>query len=193
MYSTAMTPSAISLRSPSGCRSRTPHNPGQRVTAEGSRRSKSIVGASGSARTWQLLGLPGHQVELVAFGVGERGLADRRHAGWQRRGRELDLVERPGAQGGQPLGLLVVVVGDQDRMDAVLGRPGPAAPASPVSRPSRARRPHSRAAPTAPPQRRLRIHQRATVQRGPQRGDRFLRQASQVRQRLLPDRPCSSR
>src|SRR4029077_18250652 len=39
--------------------------------------------------------------------------------------RELDLVERPGAQAGQPLDLLVVVVGDQDTMDAVLGRPGP--------------------------------------------------------------------
>src|SRR5215469_3133596 len=81
--------------------------------------------ASVSARAWQLLGLPGHQVELVALRVGERGLADRRRARWQRRRRELDLVERPGAQGGQPLHLLVVVVGGQDRMDAVLGRPGP--------------------------------------------------------------------
>ena len=33
-------------------------------------------------------------------------------------------MERPGAQAGEPLGLLVVVVGDQDRMDAVFGRPG---------------------------------------------------------------------
>src|SRR6516165_12767584 len=98
---------------------------GSRVTAEGSRRSKIINGASVSARAWQLLGLPGDQVELVALRVGEGGLADRRHARWKRRGRERDLVERPGAQAGQPLDLLVVVVGDQDGMDAVLGRPGP--------------------------------------------------------------------
>src|SRR5215813_7599737 len=84
---------------------------------------RSSMRASASARAWQLLGLPYHQVELVALGVGERGLADRRHARWQRRRRELDLVERPCAQAGQPLDLLVVVVGDQDRMDAVLGRP----------------------------------------------------------------------
>src|SRR5215468_945010 len=97
---------------------------GSRVTGEGSRRSKIVDGASVNARTWQLLGLPGDQVELVALRVGERGLADRRHTRWQRGGRELDLVERPGAQSGQPLGLLVVVVGDQDRVDAVFGRPG---------------------------------------------------------------------
>src|SRR6516225_7445845 len=97
---------------------------GSRVTADGSRRSKIINGASVSARAWQLLGLPGDQVELVALRVGERGLADRRHARWKRRRRQLDLVERPGAQAGQPLGLLVVAVGDQDRMDAVFGRPG---------------------------------------------------------------------
>src|SRR6266478_9478482 len=71
--------------------------------------------ASVSARTWQLLGLPYHQIELVALRVGERGPADL---------RELVLVERPGAQAGQPLGLLVVVVGDQDKMDPVLGRLG---------------------------------------------------------------------
>src|SRR5215831_5746129 len=52
--------------------------------------------ASVSARAWHLLGLPCDQVELVALRVGERGLADRRHARWQRRGRECDLVERPG-------------------------------------------------------------------------------------------------
>src|SRR5262245_54500273 len=74
---------------------------------------------------WQLLGLPGDQIELVALRVGERGVADRRHARWQRRRRELDLVEWPGAQGGEPLGLVVVVVGDQDGMHAVFGGPGP--------------------------------------------------------------------
>src|SRR5215471_9943938 len=71
---------------------------GSTVTGEGSRRSKIVDGASVSARTWQLLGLPGDQVELVALRVGERGLADRRYARWQRRRRERDLVERPGAQ-----------------------------------------------------------------------------------------------
>src|SRR6516162_11693566 len=85
---------------------------GLRVTAEGGRRSKIIGGASVSARAWQLLGLPGHQIELVALRVGERGLADRRYARWKRRRRDLDLVEWLGAQAGQPLGLLVVVVGD---------------------------------------------------------------------------------
>src|SRR5262249_19647329 len=98
---------------------------GSGVAAAGSRRSKIIDGASVSARPWQLFGLPGDQVELVALRVGEGGLADRRHARWQRRRRELDLVQRPGAQAGEPLSLLVVVVGDQDRMDAVFGRPGP--------------------------------------------------------------------
>src|SRR5215470_6214221 len=98
---------------------------GSRVTAEGSRRSKIVDGASVGARAWQLPGLPGDQIELVALGVGKGGLANRRHTRWQRRRRELDLVERPGAQAGQPLDLLVVLVGDQDRMDAVLGRPGP--------------------------------------------------------------------
>jgi hypothetical protein len=73
--------------------------------------------ASAGACTWHLLGLPCHQVELVALRVGERGLADRRHARWKRLRRELDLVERPGAQAGQTLDLLVVVVGDQDKMD----------------------------------------------------------------------------
>jgi len=67
--------------------------------------------------------LPCHQLELVALRVREGGLADRRHARRKRRRRDVDHVERLGAQGGQPLGLLVVVVGDQDRMDAVLGRP----------------------------------------------------------------------
>src|SRR6516162_9041536 len=84
------------------------------VTTGGGRRSKIIDGASVSARAWHLLGLPCHQLELVALRVGERGLADRRHARWQRLSRELDLVERPGAQIGEPLDLLVVVVGDQD-------------------------------------------------------------------------------
>jgi hypothetical protein len=50
--------------------------------------------------------LPYHQVEVVALRVGERGPADR---------RELDLVERPGAQAGEPLDFLVVAVGDQDK------------------------------------------------------------------------------
>src|SRR5215813_12907659 len=98
---------------------------GSGVATAGSRRSKIIDGAWISARAWQLFGLPGDQVELVALRVGERGLADRGHAGWQRRRRDLDLVEWLGAQAGQPRGLLVVVAGDQDRMDAVFGRPGP--------------------------------------------------------------------
>src|SRR5215469_8535937 len=102
-------------------------DPGSGVTAAGSRRSKIIDGPELVPGPWQLPGLllPCHQVELVALRVSEGGLADRCHAGWQRRRRERDLVERPGAQGGQPLGLLVVVVGDQDGMDAVLGGPGP--------------------------------------------------------------------
>src|SRR5579859_383342 len=87
----------------------------------------SMRSGPASARTWQLLGLllPCHQVELVALRVREGGLADRRHARRKRRRRDVGHVERLGAQGGQPLGLLVVVVGDQDRMDAVFGRPGP--------------------------------------------------------------------
>jgi hypothetical protein len=102
------------------------HDLGSRVTAEGSRRSKIIDRASVSARTRHLLGLllPHHQLELVALRVGERGLRHtKRHTARADR-RELDLVERPGAQAAQPLDLLVVVVGDQDKMDAVLGRPG---------------------------------------------------------------------
>jgi hypothetical protein len=87
---------------------------GSAVTAERGRRAKIIDGACATARAWRLLGLPYDQFELVALGVGERGLADRRDARRERLGRERDRVERPGAQGGQPLDLLVVVVGDQD-------------------------------------------------------------------------------
>src|SRR6202044_3215832 len=68
---------------------------------------RSMIGdrASVSARTWQLLGLPSHQVELVALRVGERSPADR---------RELGLVEPLGAQARQPPGLLVACLGEQD-------------------------------------------------------------------------------
>src|SRR6516165_4021675 len=62
---------------------------GSGVTAEGSRRSKIIAGASVSARAWQLLGLPGDQIELVALRVDERGLADRPTPGGSAAGRSL--------------------------------------------------------------------------------------------------------
>src|ERR1700728_2616247 len=82
-------------------------------------RSNGPARALVSARTRYLLGLllPYHQVELVALRVGERGLrhAERRAARADR--RDLDLVERLGAQAGQPLDLLVVVVGDQDKVE----------------------------------------------------------------------------
>src|SRR5580658_10627314 len=70
-------------------------------------------------RTRQLLGLllPYDQIELVALRVGERGLPDRVGDEPRADRREFGLVERPGAQAGQPLDLLVVVVGDQDQMD----------------------------------------------------------------------------
>src|ERR1700704_3290300 len=80
---------------------------------------RSSLRASVSARTRQLLRLllPYHQIELVALRVGERGLPDRVGDEPRADRRELDLVERPGAQAGQPLDLLVVVLGDQDKMD----------------------------------------------------------------------------
>src|SRR5260370_10397683 len=98
------------------------HDLGSRVTAEGSRRSKIIDRASVSARTRHLLGLllPHHQLELVALRVGERGLRHtKRHTARADR-RELDLVERPRAQAGQPLHLLVLPLAHQHTMDAVL-------------------------------------------------------------------------
>jgi hypothetical protein len=70
------------------------------VTAEGSHRSKITDGVQAVRRPGLLLGLPYHQIELVALRVGERGLADRRHARRKCLGRQLDLVERLGAQGG---------------------------------------------------------------------------------------------
>jgi len=63
----------------------------------------------------QLLGLEGEQVELVALGVGERGPADP---------GELDLIERLGAQAGQPPGLFRVVLGEQVKVEPVLDRLG---------------------------------------------------------------------
>src|ERR1700692_3185493 len=85
---------------------------GPEATAGGGRRSKIIDGASASARTRHLLGLllPYHQVELVALRVGERGLPDHIQVPAQADRRELDLIERPGAQAGQPPDLLVVAV-----------------------------------------------------------------------------------
>lgn len=81
----------------------------------GDRRSKTIDLAWVSSRGWQAPGLPSDQVELVVLGVSERGVADR---------GELDLAEQLGAQAGQPRGLLVVVLGDQDGAEPVPGRPG---------------------------------------------------------------------
>jgi hypothetical protein len=68
---------------------------GPAVTAEASRRSKIIEGFPVMPGQGLLLGLPYHQIELVALRVGERGLADSRHARRKCLGREFDLVPPP--------------------------------------------------------------------------------------------------